>query len=137
MLANIFVAYTVYFNNSIVRIFQLCGQGILLVMFICSFVRWIQVIAAKQNVKFIHFRKLTTDEYAAFSYIIPLFISMVIQFLYPFFSGEISWQSRSQTGLLVHMATIYFSNMSIIRKIHIKPSMLCSSGYDNPKYLLC
>ena len=61
LLINTLLAFNVYFDSSIAGILGSFGQALLLVIFICSFVRWMQVIAAKQNVKFVHFRKPIPD----------------------------------------------------------------------------
>ena len=74
------------------------------------------MIARKQNVWFIRFDQLTTDEYAALSYVVPILMSSIATFGYSLSSGEVSWQSRSQTGLVYHIAVIYSVHMTLIRK---------------------
>ena len=116
LVSNILVAFTVYFNSSIIGILSVVFQlGLLVPLFYCLF-RWMKMIAAKQHAPFIRFDRLTTDEYAAFSYVAPILLSTIAVLLYGLSSGELSWQSRSERGLLVHIAVIYTVHMTLIRK---------------------
>ncbi len=119
LLTNILAAYSIYFINASTGLVQICFQGSLLVCFSLWYFRWSKIIAVKQNVSScIQFHRLTTDEYAVFSYVIPLFLSAIVQYTYTLLSGEGSWLSRSQTGLIFHMAIIYIVCMTLIRKCH-------------------
>ena len=115
-LANILTVYTVLYDSRLISIASTVVQTIQIIAVIISFSLWVRKIAEKQRATFIHFDKLTTDEYATFSYILPMILNAIAQFVYPFSFGEISWQSRSSGALLTHMAIIYTLHMTIIRK---------------------
>jgi hypothetical protein len=110
---NILAAYAIYFDISAIFIVQKIFQSLFTFLFACGLIKWMKVIAAKQNVSWIRFDRLSTEEFAALSYIIPLFLSAIFQWLYPLFTGEVAWQNRSQTGVLVHMANIYIVGMAL------------------------
>ena len=114
LLTNIFAAYSVYFDIRSLGIAHTTLQGSLIVFLSFCYYRWIKSIA---NVACIRINRLTTDEYAAFSYVIPLTISVIVQSLYSFCSGE-NWLTRSQTGLVFHLAVIYTVCMILIRKLN-------------------
>ena len=113
LMTNTLAAYAVYFDNNIMGVLSAVFQGVLIIFVILIFSRWFRTIAEKQKALFV---QLTTDEYAAMSYVIPLIISPTAQLLYTFSSRELSWQKRSETGLLVHLAIIYLLHMALIRK---------------------
>ena len=117
--SNVLTCYAVLFDCSIVGIVSAFFQAVLVVFIFYLFSRWMYMVAAKQNTPFIHFDRLNTDEYVTMSYLVPLFLSSFVQLIYAFSSGEVSWQKRSQTGLLVHMATIYALHMTLIRKCYM------------------
>jgi hypothetical protein len=75
-----------------------------------------RVTAARQNASIIQFNRLTTVEYATLSYVLPLIVSPVVQLAYFISSGELSWQNRSENGLIVIFAIIYAQHMALIRK---------------------
>ena len=116
LMTNTLAAFAVYFDSSIMGNLSAIFQGVLMLFVIIIFSRWLKIIAEKQKALFIQIRQLTTDEYAAMSYVIPLIISPAAQLLYSFSSRELSWQKRSETGLLVHLAIIYLLHMALIRK---------------------
>ena len=118
-IGNVLITYTVYFDSSSIGIVTTIFHASIMVFMVFWFSRWMKTIAVKQNVSFIQFDRLTTDEYAVLSYILPLIISAIAQLLYSLISGEISWQNRSQTGLIVHMAIVHTLHMSLIRKFFI------------------
>jgi hypothetical protein len=78
--------------------------------------RWTKKVALKQNASFIQFDRLTTEEYATLSYVVPLIISPVVRLVYYFSSGDISWQHRTENGLVVQLAIVYALHMALIRK---------------------
>lgn len=116
LMTNTLAAYAVYFDNSTMGNLSSIFQGVLMLFVLLIFSRWVKIIAEKQKALFIQLGQLTTDEYAAMSYVIPLIISPAAQLLYSFSSKELSWQKRSETGLLVHLAIIYVLHMALIRK---------------------
>ena len=116
LVTNILIAYTVYFDSSILGIVTTILKVGIVVFAVFWFSHWMKMIARKQNVTFIQFDRLTTDEYAALSYVLPLIVSAIGQLLYSLCSREESWQNRSYTGLIVHMAILYALHMTLIRK---------------------
>lgn len=116
IISNILTSYTIYFDISILGSLGTIFQVSLTFVFIYCFIHWMKMIARKQNVWFIRFDQLTTDEYAALSYLVPILMSCIANFGYSLSSGEVSWQSRSQTGLVYHIAVIYSAHMTLIRK---------------------
>ena len=115
--ANILTAFTIYFDFSAIHILQNIFHAVFTIFFACCLIQWTKAIAVKQNVSCIRFDRLSTEEFAALSYIIPIFLSVVFQFIYTLSTGEQLWQDRSQTSLLVHMTTIYIVCMALICKI--------------------
>lgn len=120
-MGNIFTVYTVYYDSRHISIASTVVQTILLIVVITCFSIWMRKIAEKQKARFIRFDKLTTDEYATFSYLVPMILNGMAQFVYPFSFGELSWQNRSSGALVTHMAVIYILHMIIIRKCSSLP----------------
>ena len=116
LVTNILIAYTVYYDSSTMGVLSTVFQTVLMFFVLLLFSRLMRIIAVQQNAFFVQLDQLTADEYATLSYVIPLIISPLAQLLYSFSSGEVSWQNRSATGLLVHMAIIYILHMALIRK---------------------
>ena len=114
---NIMTTYTIYFDNSTIYTMQNIIHAVLTTVCACNVIQWMKAIAVKQKLSYIRFNRLSTEEFAAFSYIIPLILSVVFQFLYPLLTGERMWQDRSQTGVLVHMANIYIVGMALIGEL--------------------
>jgi len=75
-----------------------------------------RAIAVKQNAAYIQLRRLAPEEHAVLSYLIPLILNIVSYILYSLASGELSWQKRSENGLLFHMAIVYALHMALIGK---------------------
>ena len=115
--ANILTAFTIYFDFSAIHILQNIFHAVFTIFFACCLIQWTKAIAVKQNVSCIRFDRLSTEEFAAFSYVIPIFFSVVFQSIYMNCTGEWLWQDRSQTSLLVHMTTFYIVCMALICKI--------------------
>ena len=116
LVTNVLTSYAVNFDSASMGTVCAIVQAVFLVLIVFLIFRWMRAVAAKQKTSFIQFNRLTTDEYAVLSYIVPLTLSPIAQLLYSFSSREISWQNRSQTGLLVHMAIIYTLHMILVRK---------------------
>jgi hypothetical protein len=120
--ANVLAAYSVYFDSSNIATMRTIFQAGAMCTTTGLLFRWVQIIARKQNVLLIRFDRLTTDEFATFSYVLPPIISAIAHLTYAVTSGELSWQSRSPTGLLVSMAIIYFFHSALIRKVISYPN---------------
>ena len=80
-------------------------------------VRWLMMIAKRQNVAYVQFHLLTTDEYVALSYAIPIIVYGVVQSIFFLATNEMSWQSRSERGLIFHLVITYIVHMTLIRKL--------------------
>ena len=119
LVSNVCAAYSVYFDIVMLSIVGAVFQAVLVIFIVCLFSRWMQTVAVKQNASFIRFDELSTDEYATLSYIAPLILSALVQLIYSFSSGDLSWSNRSQAGLLAHMAIIYTLHMTLIRKFNL------------------
>ena len=74
--ANILTAFTIYFDFSAIHILQNIFHAVFTIFFACCLIQWTKAIAVKQNVSCIRFDRLSTEEFAAFSYIIPIFFSV-------------------------------------------------------------
>ena len=120
--ANVLAAYSVYFDSSSIATVQTIFQAGAMCIGVVLLFRWVKIIAKKQNVVFIRFDCLTTDEYATLSYVMPAVVSGIAQLMYAVISGELSWQSRSSTGLLVNMAITYALHSALIRKFISSPN---------------
>ena len=116
LLSNTLTAYAMYFDSSIIRTLSFACQMALLVPFVYCLFRWFRITAKKQNVNFLQFDRLTTGEYAALTQVLPVLCSSVVNLLYAVSSGELSWRSRTEQGLLVHFAFIYAVHLTLIRK---------------------
>ena len=117
LISNTLAAFAVYFDTNIMGVLSAILQGVLMLFALLVFSRWLKIIAEKQKASFIQIGQLTTDEYAAMSYVLPLIMSPAAQLLYSFSTRELSWQDRSEKGLLVHLAIIYLLHMALIRKL--------------------
>lgn len=113
--STILNTYAVYFDSNIIGLVGIIFQTILMVFIMYWISRWAKIVAAKQNATFIQFDRLTTSEYATLSYIVPMIISPAAQLIYFYSAGDISWQRRSENGLVVHMAIVYALHMALIR----------------------
>ena len=116
-IVNIIEALQFYFNtyNSAN---QWMGFLSLLVLFYCV-ISWLRSIARRQNSWCIKLSDLTTDEYAAMSYIVPLFIQPIFSFTYCVVaSGSASWLLRSGTTLTVQLGSLYVLLLIVIRKAY-------------------
>lgn len=114
--SNILITYAVYFDSSSMGLVSIILQAFLIAFIVYWISHWAKMVAVKQNASFLQFDRLTTDEYATLSYVVPLVISPVVQLVYCFSSGNIYWQRRAENGLVVHIAIIYALHMALIRK---------------------
>eukprot|EP01036_Dinobryon_divergens_P027092 gene27092-35807_t len=114
-IANIIDAYGFYFhfvNSASAWV----GFVSLLVLVYCVCC-WLKSIAKRQNSSYIRFNDLTTDEYAAMSYIIPLIIQPVTFYTYcNVIRGSFSWANRNDTTFVVHLGTLYFLLLMVVGK---------------------
>jgi hypothetical protein len=114
-IVKVIEAYEFYFNK-----YSSANQWIgLLSLFILVYCIscWLRRIARRQNSSWVKFNDLTTDEYAAMSYIVPLFIQPVFSFTYCVVaSGSYSWLGRSETTLIVQLGSLYVLLLIVIRK---------------------
>ena len=117
---NTLAAYSVYFNSSNMAAAMVVFQVGAVVMTTCSLLRWVAIVIARKQRDGAPFRfrmdRLTAEEQAALPYVLAPIIAAIVQWIYALTTGEISWQSQSSTGLLVHMAITYVLHMAMIRK---------------------
>ena len=114
-IANIIDAYGFYFNSAN-SASAWVGFVSLLVLVYCVCC-WLKSIANRQNSSYIRFSDLTTDEYAAMSYIIPLIIQPVTFYTYCHVTrGSFSWTNRNDTTCVVQLGTLYFLLLMVVGK---------------------
>lgn len=119
LISNILVSYSTYFDSAIVGALTSYFQVVLLASLTYCMVRWAMAIAKRQNTSFVKFRMLTTDEYAALSYAIPIVVFGVVQGTTFAAFKEMRWEDRSEKGLLFHLVITYILHMTLIRKFPV------------------
>ena len=114
-IVNIIEAYGFYFNTT-----SSAGAWIgfvsLLLLVYCVYC-WLKSIVKRQNSSYIQLSDLTTDEYAAMSYIVPLIIQPAAVYAYCIIAnGSYSWLKRDDTTFVVQLGTLYALLLIVIRK---------------------
>ena len=114
-IVNIIEAYGFYFNTT-----SSAGAWIgfvsLLLLVYCVYC-WLKSIAKRQNSSYIRLRDLTTDEYAAMSYIVPLIIQPSAIYAYCNIThGSYSWAIRTDTTFVVQLGTLYALLVMVVGK---------------------
>lgn len=117
LLSNVLISYGVYFDSRIVGVLGIIVQGGVMVSVIFYLSRWMRAIAVKQEASFIQLNRLTAEEHAVLSYLLPLVLYIIAYSIYSLSSGEVSWTKRSEMGLVFHMAIVYFLHMALIREL--------------------
>ena len=117
LLSNVLIPYAIYFDSRIVGVVGIIIQAGVMVSVIYFLSRWVRAIAVQQSASFIQLNRLTAEEHAVLSYLLPLVMYIIAYSIYSLASGEVSWTKRSEIGLVFHMAIVYALYMALIRKL--------------------
>jgi hypothetical protein len=124
-IVNIIDAYGFYFNSANSASAWIGFVSLLILVYcVCC---WLKSIAKRQNSSFIRFNDLTTDEYAAMSYIIPLIIQPMAFYTYcQVTHSSFSWATRNDTTFVVQLGTWYFQLLMVVGKTTHHFTWLCT-----------
>ena len=117
LLSRVMDTYTIYFGSSgngfsiIVAIFH----GMFFVVGAFLIHRWLKIIAARQNARFVQFSRLTIDEYVSISYILP-YLTQSATYFRNLSTGESNWRNRTEGSLIFQMCLVYIFYLTVIRK---------------------
>ena len=114
--ATVMSSYSVYYNNTSFTLMATILQVAAIVILVYCTFHWLIMVAARQNAKTVRLDGLTVDEYVAMSYSLPLVLQTLAIFIWSVCTGHSSWQSRSETDLIFHLASLEVMTLALIRK---------------------
>ena len=116
LLSRVMDTYTIYFGFSIgFSIIVAIFHGMFFVLGVFLIYRWLKIIAARQNARFVQFSRLTIDEYVSISYILP-YLTQSATYFRNLSTGESNWRNRTEGSLIFQMCLVYIFYLIVIRK---------------------
>ena len=77
LLSNVLIPYAIYFDSRIVGVVGIIIQAGVMVSVIYFLSRWVRAIAVQQSASFIQLNRLTAEEHAVLSYLLPLVMYII------------------------------------------------------------
>jgi len=116
-LSKVLETYSVYFSSDSLSVVTGITYSAFTALGIYCILRWLNIIAVRQNTRFLQFSRLTIDEYASILYVVP-YLSQIATMIWNAYAGEYTWLDRSEGSLIFQMCLLYLFYLIVIRKFH-------------------
>jgi len=106
MTASLILTYTFYYDWSIIIIcIAYTLQVLSFISAVFVFYSWMNEVALRQKVRFVHMDLLTVEEFSCLVHVLPTLVYALVSMLWNIAIGDWSWRNRKESSLILYMAS--------------------------------